>query len=182
MIQPDILFDLRGENNHAFGALYKEHFGNVRRFVLKNSGNAQDAEDLFQDTLLVFVGKVRQDDFQLTASTKTYLMAIAKHLWLKKMRGTALEVLFDEADNTSFYEQLQSSIDQETTYWDKLQYYLSKITAHCSRLMHDMFFRNKSIEVIQQEYGYSTKHNAQNQKHKCIEQIRKVKEKEELKK
>jgi DNA-directed RNA polymerase specialized sigma24 family protein len=181
MIQRDILSDLRGENNQAFGALYKNYFGTVKRFVLHNNGNVQEAEDLFQDTLLVFVGKIRQDDFVLTASVKTYLMAIAKHLWLKKLRGTALEVLFDEASNATFYENIQVAIEQETTYWDKLQYYLSKITAHCSRLMHDMFFQNKSIEVIQQEYGYSTKHNAQNQKHKCMEQIRKVKEQDEKK-
>lgn len=44
-----------------------------------------------------------------------------------------------------------------------------------------MFFKNKPIEQIQKDYGYSTKHNAQNQKHKCVEQIRKVKEQEEKK-
>jgi hypothetical protein len=47
-----------------------------------------------------------------------------------------------------------------------------------------MFFENKNIETIQKEYGYSSRHNAQNQKHKCIEQVRKVKEadqKEEIK-
>jgi len=42
-----------------------------------------------------------------------------------------------------------------------------------------MFFKEKAIELIQKEYGYSTKHNAQNQKHKCVEQIRKIKAKEE---
>jgi RNA polymerase sigma factor (sigma-70 family) len=179
MIQDNILSDLRSENNQAFGELYKSYFGSVKRFVLNNNGNVQEAEDLFQDTLLVFVGKVRQDGFVLTASLKTYLMAIAKHLWLKNLRGKPLEALFDDTSNMSFYDNIQSAIDQEATYWDKLQYYLSKITAHCSRLMHAMFFQNKTIEAIQQEYGYSTKHNAQNQKHKCMEQIRKVKEKEE---
>ncbi|WP_291880872.1 hypothetical protein, partial [Chryseobacterium sp.] len=62
------------------------------------------------------------------------------------------------------------------TYWEKLQSYLTKITNHCKGLIHAMFFHEKTIEQIQQEYGYSTKHNAQNQKHKCMEQIRKAKE------
>lgn len=44
-----------------------------------------------------------------------------------------------------------------------------------------MFFKNKPIEQIQKEYGYSTKHNAQNQKHKCVEQIRKVKKRKQRK-
>jgi hypothetical protein len=42
-----------------------------------------------------------------------------------------------------------------------------------------MFFKSKSIEDIQLEYGYTSKHNAQNQKHKCLQQVRKVKEVQE---
>ena len=39
-------------------------------------------------------------------------------------------------------------------------------------------FSSKKIEQIQKEYGYSSKQNAQNQKYKCVEQIRRVKEQE----
>jgi hypothetical protein len=41
-------------------------------------------------------------------------------------------------------------------------------------MIDDIFFKDKSIEEVQQKYGYTTRHNAQNQKHKCVEQIRKV--------
>ena len=44
-----------------------------------------------------------------------------------------------------------------------------------------MFFKNKPIEQIQKDYGYSNKHNTQNQKHQSVDQIRKVKEQEEKK-
>ena len=40
---------------------------------------------------------------------------------------------------------------------------------------HNIFVKNKSIEEIQSKYNYSTKQNAQNQKYKCVEQIRKIK-------
>lgn len=175
----DLITDLRGENNHAFGELYKNYFGMVRHFVTNNNGKITDAEDIFQDAMLVLIQKLRQDDFQLSASIKTYIMAIAKHLWLKKLRNPRRETEFTDLHNNKFYEEITLSIDQEKTYWDKLQFYMTKITDHCSRLMHDMFFKNKPIEQIQKDFGYSTKHNAQNQKHKCVEQIRKVKEQEE---
>ncbi len=177
----DIIVDLKGESNFAFGELYKNYFRMINHFVLNNKGNSSDAEDIFQDTMLVFIQKLRQDDFQLTASVKTYIMAIAKHLWLKKLRNSYHEIEFTDLHDNKFFEEITLSIEQEKTYWDKLQYYMTKITDHCSRLMHDMFFKNKPIEQIQKEHGYSTKHNAQNQKHKCVEQIRKVKEQEEKK-
>lgn len=172
----EILNDLKGENNKAFGELYKNYFGMVSRFIINNNGRVDDAEDIFQDTMLVLLGKLRQDHFVLTASLKTYVMAIAKNLWLKSLRKPYTKLEYLELDDHRFLEDINQSIEEERTYWEKLQNYLSKITSHCKGLIHAMFFEQKAIEQIQQEYGYSTKHNAQNQKHKCIEQIRKAKE------
>lgn len=172
----DILLDLKGENNQAFGQLYKSYFKMVEHFVLNNSGSQIDAEDIFQDTMVVLVGKLRQDDFQLTASIKTYIMAIAKNLWLKKLRSNRTMLMdFSQLYEEKFLEEIDNFIEEEKSYKDKLQNYMHKITEHCQGLIHDIFFKEKDIDQIQKEYGYTTVHNAQNQKHKCIEQIRKVK-------
>jgi len=175
----EILNDLKAENNNAFGQLYKEYFGMVKRFVTNNNGRTDDAEDVFQDTMMVLLEKLRQDDFQLTASIKTYIMAIAKNLWLKRLRTSNKEIEFTDSFDNKFFEEINTAIEQEKTYFDKLQNLLHRVTEHCQGLIHDMFFKEKSIEQIQKEYGYSTKHNAQNQKHKCVEQIKKVKEQDE---
>jgi len=172
----EIINDLKGENNKSFGELYKTYFGLVRRFVTNNNGQIDDAEDVFQDTMIVLLEKLRQDHFVLTASMKTYVMAIAKNLWLKRLRTTYTKLEYSDIYDTRFFEDINQTIEQEKSYVEKLQGYLHKITAHCKGLIRDMFFKEKAIEQIQKEYGYSTRHNAQNQKHKCIEQIRKVKE------
>ena len=172
----NIIKDLKGENSSAFGDLYKAHFAIVKRFVLNNNGHLNDAEDLFQDTMIVLLEKLRQDNFVLTASIKTYIMAIAKNLWLKKLRNPYHTLEYTEVYDNQFLEEISNQIEQEKNYFEKLQGYLHKITEHCKGLTHDMFFKNKAIEQIQKEYGYSSRHNAQNQKHKCIEQIRRVKE------
>jgi RNA polymerase sigma factor (sigma-70 family) len=175
----EILTDLKGENNSAFGELYKAHFGMVNRYVMNNKGRTDDAEDVFQDTMIVLLEKLRQDDFRLTASIKTYIMAISKNLWLKRLRTAHRETEFTDLHNNKFYEEINLAIEKEKTYWDKLHHYMNKITDHCKGLIHDIFFKENSIEQIQKDYGYSSKHNAQNQKHKCVEQIRKVKEQDE---
>jgi RNA polymerase sigma factor (sigma-70 family) len=175
----DILIDLRTENNFAIGKLYKDNFYKISKFVLNNSGNEADAEDLFQDAMMVLVEKLRQDQFQLTASIDTYIYAICKNLWFKKLRNRNFELSLDEMQTTDFLYSINNSIENEKTYLEKLRAYLLKITDHCNSLIHDMFFKEKDIVQIQQKYGYTTRHNAQNQKHKCVEQIRKVKEEEE---
>ncbi len=176
-MKSEILLDLKGENNRAFGQLYKEYFGMVNRYIVNNNGQNEDALDIFQDTMLVLVEKLRNDEFQLTASIKTYIMAIAKNLWLKRLRNKAKN--YQLSENNQLFDEINFAIEQEKTFWDKLQNYMHHISDHCKGLIHKMFFRNNTIEQIQKEYGYSTKHNAQNQKHKCVEQIRKVRDTEE---
>ena len=169
---------LRNDKRDVYEALYTKNYASVERFILNNSGTISDAKDIFQDTLLVLVEKLRIDNFELTSSLKTYIIAISKNLWFKKLRDQPhhSQLELTEIHSHKFYCEISSSIEKEKTYWEKLQEYLSKITNHCNHLLHAMFFNNKNIEDIQNEYGYSSRHNAQNQKHKCLEQMRKLME------
>jgi RNA polymerase sigma factor (sigma-70 family) len=161
--------------------LYKEHFQTVNKFIQKNSGTKQDAEDIFQDTLIVLIEKLKKDDFKLTASLKTYIVAIAKNLWFKKLRDNRINVTGESFENLSekFYSEIETSIENEKTYWDKLSMYMSNVSDHCKKILDMFYFERKTIEEIQTHFGYTTKHNAQNQKYKCVEQLKSVKEKDE---
>lgn len=167
-----LLADLRRESRHAFAGLYPRYAGLVRQFVLRNHGSLTEADDLFQDTLLVLVQQLRRDNFQLTASLKTYLLAIAKHLWLQRLRVAGRTTPLPAVLSEQLHDDLTLAIEHETTYLDRLQGYIRRLTAHCQHLIQEMFFDNKTIEAIQQEHGYSSRHNALNQKHKCVEQLR----------
>jgi RNA polymerase sigma factor (sigma-70 family) len=170
-----IISDLKGANQHAFADLYKLYYPSVKFFVMRNSGQEADAEDLFQDTMIVLVEKLRKEDFYLTASLKTYVIAIAKHLWFKKLRNLYRELPLHGPELEALCEGLDDQIEAEHGYSDRLKIYLTKITSHCNRLIHDWFFRGDSVQEIREKYGYRNDHTAQNQKYKCIEQIKKVK-------
>ncbi len=174
----EFIAGLKNGQRLTYEILYKETFPSVKTFIIKNSGTIDDAKDIFQDTLIVLIEKLRADNFELTASLKTYIIAISKNLWFKKLRHQSYyqKTEFSEGLSDKFNSEISSSINDEKSYWEKLQTYLSNITAHCNHLLQSMFFKNKNIEDIQKEYGYSSRHNAQNQKHKCIQQVRKVKE------
>src|SRR5688572_17798720 len=82
-----ILEQLRIGHNAAFQLLYKFYFPSIDSYVRQNMGNKEDAEDIFQEAIMVLLQKVRQPDFALTSALKTYLYAIAKNLWLKRLRS-----------------------------------------------------------------------------------------------
>jgi RNA polymerase sigma factor (sigma-70 family) len=171
-----IIADLKTGNCDFYNQMYVQNYQLVERFVLKNNGTVDDAKDIFQDIMLVLIEKIYADDLELTTSLSTYIFAIGKNLWLKKLWNISYhkEITLNDFITTSLYADVSSSIETEMTYREKLQTLMKKISAHCYQILQSMFYQNKKIDEIQKEFGYSSRHNAQNQKHKCIQQVKKV--------
>lgn len=155
-----------------FQHINKKYYPVVENFVTRNSGNRADAQDLFQESAIVLLKKLEEENFFLRAKLKTYLMAIAKNLWFKKLRDSKELLASSIVYSNAYSEELNLAIDQEKSNFEKLLGLLAKISDHCNKLINDVFFREIPIEEIQQKYGYTSRHNAQNQKHKCIQQIK----------
>ena len=174
----ELISQLKNGSSDAYNPLYEKSYPSVEKFIVNNCGTVNDAKDIFQDTLLVLFKKVREDNFELTASLKTYVIAISKNLWFKKLRhiSNQQETSLTDFHSNKFFCEIESAILKEKSYLERLQIYLTKISSHCNHLLQSMFFKSKTIEDIQLEYGYTSKHNAHNQKHKCVQQVRKVKE------
>ena len=55
------------EKSKIFNKIYDTHFEMVRKFILINSGTVNDAEEIFQDTLIDLDRKLEEENFVLTA-------------------------------------------------------------------------------------------------------------------
>jgi len=172
------LAGLRNKDNRAYDILYKFYFPVVESFILKNSGNSDDARDIFQETILVLLNKVPREDFELTSSLKTYLFSISSNLWLKRLRQarqmhtSSCDVLEHSLAHPAV--EIACEVHQEHTPAEKVMGFLSRITLKCQTLLKAIFFLRKDIHAITRENGYTSVHNAQNQKYKCLEQARRV--------
>ena len=164
-----LLSRLKKEENAAFERLHKDCFPAVARYIKQNSGSRQDAEDIFQEAIIVLLYKIRQPEFLLTASLKTFLFSISKNLWLKKLRDNQRVTIADESSLASL-----STDDSETAHQheNELAGWLQKITANCRRILQAVFYLNEPISSLMRKMGWKNKHTAANQKYKCIEQIR----------
>ncbi|WP_263787433.1 RNA polymerase sigma factor [Salinibacter grassmerensis] len=70
--------DLKAGNEHAFRCLFEQERERLRRFVVKLIEDADEAENIVQET---FAEAYRQiEDFRGEASVSTWLFSIAKHL------------------------------------------------------------------------------------------------------
>lgn len=178
-ISDNILIEkLKTEDNASFEVLYRFYFATVSSFVRQNMGNAEDAEDIFQETITVLLKKVRQPDFELTSSLKTYFFSITKNLWLKRLRDNKLIYTNDFDLYQLQCEPFAIELNPEKTRKEKVSHWITKITRHCQLILKAIFYYNEPMENLMKKMGWKNRHTAANQQYKCIQQVKKIKEKE----
>ena len=172
-----LLDNLKNENNASFEVLYKFHFPSIAAYITQNFGSTDDAEDIFQEAIIVLLQKVRQSDFVLTSSLKTYLFAIAKNLWLKRLRDNNLIPVDNFEKHHQESETFEFELQTEPTREEKLTFWLTKITENCQRILKAIFFYKEPMGSLMKKMGWKNKHTAANQQYKCIQQVKKEKDK-----
>jgi RNA polymerase sigma factor (sigma-70 family) len=173
-----LLNKLKNEDNASFEVLYKFYFPSVAAHITANFGSTEDAADIFQEAIIVLLQKIRQTDFVLTSSLKTYLFAIAKNLWLKRLRDNKLIPVDDFEKYQDQTEIIAFELKTEPTKEEKVASWLTKITENCQRILRAIFFYKEPMGSLMQKMGWKNKHTAANQQYKCIQQIKKEKDKE----
>lgn len=174
MEENQIIAGLKNRNNAAYNLLYTFYYPGIENFVKRNSGTSEDAQDVFQETILVLLDKVPKKDFILTSSIKTYITAVSSNIWLKRLREakriTRLELEYELEDMTlAEWEQKEESRVQRNI----LQRVMERLTRHCVRFLVKTFLSGASRKKLIEEMGYKNSHTYDNQKYKCLEQARK---------
>lgn len=134
---------------------YKDTMVYIKRYILENSGNTEDVEDVFQDGLILLYQKLKADVLELKVPIKTYFYAICKNIWRNKMRKKAKLIL---TDTLCYFEKRSDTTLLETIENNEQEYLYKK---HFQQLSPDkrnilkLFFEGKSMKEIAATTGYS---------------------------
>ncbi len=170
----ELLQGLRTGRQDAFTRLYQQHYPMVRYLVLQNSGTATEADDVFQDCLMVLIGKLRLGDFQLTASLKTYLYSICRNIWLKRLRDKGKTKLIDFENPIEV--PMEEPEESNEPILKQLRECLETIGDACRKVLERFYFLKMSMEEIATELGYTNADTVKTQKYKCILRLKKLME------
>lgn len=153
--------------NSSMQYLYQQHFQAIKNFVLKNSGSLAEANDLFQDALVIFYIKVRKGEYRSTSSLKTYLFGIAKNLWLKELRRRRIaQKHLQVEEDVDFQEELIIHESQIT-----IRKVMELINEECKRLLMDFYFDGQSMAQLTTSYGLGSEAATKNKKYRCLQKL-----------
>ena len=105
--------------------IYTNYSKAILHLVETNNGNADDAQDVFQEGMMVLFRKARAADFQLTSNFLTYFYSVCRHIWWKKRdkkgRTTSdLDAVQETADDASIEQDIFRK-ERYTLYLQKLK-------------------------------------------------------------
>jgi len=175
----EIIAGLRKRDNRVLQFLYKNSFTPVKQLVLHNAGSETDAEDIFQEALIVIFKKLRDEpDFELNATFSTYLYSIARLLWLKhlrKIKKLDIDPLNHDMEERIEFEE-PSPVEDKDLRMAIYQRTLLKIPEDCQKILK-LTARDLSSLEIAQQLGFRSEGYVRKRRHFCKEfLIAKVKE------
>jgi RNA polymerase sigma factor (sigma-70 family) len=159
--------------NSAIFFIYREYSNTIQAFILANNGSQQDAEDIFQETVVNFIDLVKKNRFRGEASVKTFLVAIARNLWLnelkKRVRSDFREKVFEKSREEAELDVSQYIADREI----KQQFLgvLEKLGEPCKKLLTLFYYENLPMKDIVHHLHYENEQVVRNKKYKCLQSL-----------
>ena len=160
-----------GKRQKAFGLLYKG-FPAIKKLIVSKGGTAEEAEDVFQEALIIFYKKAIQPEFELTSSISTYVYSVARFLWKDEMKKKGLKYGSEEVENLKFESELEE-IAQKEKKFQVVEDVLNSIGEKCLKILQLFYYKGLSMKEIARQVDLKSEKVAKNQKYKCLERARK---------
>src|ERR1700760_2420724 len=72
--------------NEAIQFIYRQYSRGTSSFIMQHGGSEQDADDIFQETVVAFIEVVQKGKYRGEASIKTFLNSIARNYWFNEIK------------------------------------------------------------------------------------------------
>jgi RNA polymerase sigma factor (sigma-70 family) len=158
--------DLREE----LDVLYKR-WPEVKRFLKSKGCKVADAEDIFQEALLIYTRKKNASDFELTTAPFNYVMNTCKFLWYNQSRS----------ENKHRYTELHENISIEEEDWilkemklSQIETALSQIGEKCQQILQLLYGHGLQMSEIAAKIGLKSANVVKVQKFRCIQKVKDI--------
>jgi len=153
--------------------IYQNYSETVSSFITNNGGSEQDADDIFQETVVAFIDIVQKGKYRAEASIKTFLVSIARNIWYnqikKKERSGHREKVYEVSRGTDETDVSHYISDREVK--KEFRELLDKLGESCRKILTLFYYENLPMKDIVQHLHYENEQVVRNKKYKCLQQL-----------
>ena len=118
-----LLSNKKRESNHYLKAILEGDEKGIRKMyqdlmplivsiILKNNGTTNDAQDVFQDAIIIIYQKAQNGNMEAIGSFKGYFTGICKYVWMNKLRRKHRQDVSIDTDHFHSLRDPASDMDQ----------------------------------------------------------------------
>ncbi|MFT4682549.1 MAG: RNA polymerase sigma factor (sigma-70 family) [Flavobacteriales bacterium] len=152
--------------------LYR-YYPKVKGLICGKGGQPEDADDIFQDALMILCKKAQEPSFQLTSSLDTFLFSVCKFLWnnegRKRQKNSHTSFEGDWEDEQ--WKEMEAVAEKERKF-KKAEKIIAELGERCKELLLCFYHQAMSMKEIAVKMRFSSEKVAKNQKYKCLERAK----------
>jgi RNA polymerase sigma factor (sigma-70 family) len=164
-----ILKGLKSNDNEVLNFIYRKYFPEIRFFVIKNSGSDEDAQDVFQEAIIIIYKKLRDGVLDLTCSFKTYLYSVCRIVWLKQLEKRKIKK--DGFSDNQVFVDLQEGVDEmaeEQERYKLYQKHFQTLHVDCQTILK-LFLEKVPLKEIANRMNINSEKYLKKRKFQCKE-------------
>ena len=166
---------LAANNTFIIQAIYDKFAPKVINYIKQNSGDAHDAQDVIQETIITIFNQAKQKKLQLTCPFDAYFFLLCKRKWLNKLKKSKIKEVTINDDVLSKDDDAQV-LSFETSIFEDKEALFNEMFQQLGDACKDLLkatFKIKSMEDVAKSlnitYAYARK-----KKSLCIGQLTKL--------
>ncbi|MBL1281560.1 MAG: sigma-70 family RNA polymerase sigma factor [Fluviicola sp.] len=148
--------------------LYK-NWPDIRKFLKSKGCGATEAEDIFQEALLIYVRKMEDAEFELTTEPFHYVKNTCKFLWYNQARkkGRSSSEELPEIESFENDDWLQKELK-----FQLIEKAMTKIGKQCQQILQLFYGKGWNMTAIAKKVGLRNDKVAKAQKYRCINKVK----------
>lgn len=174
---------LLNNDSKVISQIYSKYADKVKRYVAANSGDDDDAGDIFQECLIDLYNQAKYKDLKLSCPFEPFFMMVCKRKWLNELKKRAvIPVTKNEDDLLNISEDVFNQADELQEQQRQSSLYLmmfKKLSERCREIITLALsdeHQEKIAEQLGVSYGYLRK-----KKSECLASLIQMIKKEESK-
>jgi RNA polymerase sigma factor (sigma-70 family) len=167
---------MKGEITHTINVdqeltLLYSKWPDIKRYLKSIGCGTSNAEDIFQEALVIFIGKVEDTDFELTVAPFHYVKNTCKFLWYNQSRKEQTR------EKGEFFDAMSEGEDewiQKELKLQSIESALSQIGKKCQQLLQMFYGLGMSMVDIAKKINLRNDKVAKAQKYRCINKVKEI--------
>lgn len=164
----EILAMLRSGNEFGLFLLYHRCRPSITSYVLRNSGDTDDAEDMLQEACVIIWERIRAGLYTNEAKLETFALAVVKNIWLRRLsrkrseRNTTIDPDTTPAGDAGPLEDL---VQEERS--EIVRRALESMGDPCRSLLILYYYEELDMKEIARRMGFANAATAKSKKYQC---------------